>query len=252
MPTYRVLTTCITQFALILFLFMHAHAVAEPLEENMEAIAEGGRLYDKWWQEYDLPKPTSTQPNYPLSGKQRGATTWRCKECHGWDYRGRAGAYAKGSHYTGIKGIGAFAGRPLKEIVAVLKDKRHAYDTVMLDYGLLRIAAFVSSGQLSMSKYIDASTKKASGDPDRGRSLFRETCKECHGKDGRERNFKDDEHPEYIGTVAKKNPWEALHKIRNGQPGAFVMGDPMPHMNDKLSLQEQLDLLSYTQTLPEK
>lgn len=250
MPTHRVLITGISQF--FLFLFISTQSVAEPLSSDLEAIAEGGRLYDKWWAEYDLRKPTSTHPAYPLSGKKRGAATWRCKECHGWDYRGRKGAYAKGSHYTGIKGIDAFGGRPLNEIVAVLKDKRHGYDAVMLDYGLLRIAAFVSSGQVTMSKSIDASSKKASGEPSRGRSIFRETCKECHGKDGREINFKDDGSPEYIGTVAKRNPWEALHKIRNGQPGGFVMGDAMPHMNDKLNLQEQIDLLSYMQTLPEK
>jgi thiosulfate dehydrogenase len=251
MFTHRILIIGIL-FSLLSFLFISAQVVAESLSEDPAAIAEGGRLYDKWWEEYDLRKPTTTHPAYPMSGKKRGATTWRCKECHGWDYRGKAGAYATGSHYTGIKGIDAFAGRPLEEIVAVLKDKRHGYAVVMLDYGLLRIAAFVSRGQLSMSKYIDASTKQAKGDPAGGRPIFRETCKECHGRDGRARNFKDDDHPEYIGTVAKRNPWEALHKLRNGHPDAFVMGSPMPHMHDKLSLQEQIDLLSYMQTLPDK
>lgn len=252
MSAYHVLKTSFISFVFILFSCINVQLMADPLSSDLDVIAEGGRLYDKWWEEYDLQKPTTTHPAYPVSGKKRGAVTWRCKECHGWDYRGREGAYAKGSHYTGIKGIDAFAGRPLNEIVAVLKDKRHGYDTVMLDYGLLRIAAFVSAGQLNMSKYIDTISKKAMGEADWGRSQYRDSCKECHGKDGRERNFKDDEHPEYIGTVAKKNPWEALHKIRNGQPGAFVMGDPMPHMNNKISLQEQIDLLSYMQTLPVK
>lgn len=247
----RFLILAISRSSLIFFLFIGGQTFADPMIEDLEVIAEGGRLYDKWWEEYDLPKPTSTHPAYPLIGKKSGATTWRCKECHGWDYRGRKGAYAKGSHYTGIKGIENFAGRSLNEIVTVLKDKRHAYDSVMLDFGLKRIAAFVSGGQLNMSKYIDAASKKSMGEAEWGRSRFEETCKECHGKDGRERNFKDDAHPEYVGSVAKKNPWEALHKIRNGQPGAFVMGDPMPHMNDKISLQEQIDLLSYMQTLPE-
>ena len=52
--------------------------------------------------------------------------------------------------------------------------------------------------------------------------------------------------PEFIGTVASDNPWETLHKIRNGQPGI-----PMPSLG-VLDLKDQLDILAYTQTLPQK
>ena len=34
-----------------------------------------------------------------------GADTWRCKECHGWDYAGKDGAYGSGDHRTGIVGV---------------------------------------------------------------------------------------------------------------------------------------------------
>ncbi|MDT8403658.1 c-type cytochrome [Sulfuriflexus sp.] len=248
----RSLLSRLARFSFLLLLAMQGQANAEILVTGPEMIAEGGRLYDKWWEEYDLRKPTSTHPAYPLSGKQRGATTWRCKECHGWDYRGNAGAYAEGSHFTGIKGITAFAGRPLEDIVSVLKDQRHGYDAVMLEYGLLRIAAFVSEGQVPMSNYIDEVSKRSNGQPAAGRRSYRQNCQDCHGRDGRKRNFNDDDKPVYIGTEANGNPWETLHKIRNGQPGAFVMGSPMPHMLGKLDLQEQIDLLSYMQTLPEK
>ena len=252
MSTYYILKTGILSFSTFLLLSINVQVMAESIVSDPEAIAEGGRLYDKWWEEYELRKPSTTHTAYPLSGKKQGATTWRCKECHGWDYAGKDGAYAKGSHFTGIKGITASYGRPLQDIVEILKDRRHGYDAVMLDYGLLRLAAFVSAGQINMSEYIDSSSKHAMGNAARGRPIFRESCKECHGKDGRKRNFKDDDKPEYIGTVAKRNPWEALHKMRNGHPDAFVMGDPMPHMHDKLSRQEQADLLSYMQTLPVK
>ena len=39
------------------------------------------------------------------SNTRSGDDTWRCKECHGWDYKGKAGAYASGKHFTGIKGV---------------------------------------------------------------------------------------------------------------------------------------------------
>ena len=36
-------------------------------------------------------------------------------------------------------------------------------------------------------------------------------------------NFKSQRFPEYVGTVCAKNPWEALHKIRFGQPGVGMV-----------------------------
>jgi thiosulfate dehydrogenase len=235
-------------FGLLLFIPL-ANADSD---DQLDAIAEGGRLYDKWWEEYDLKKPATTHPSYPASGRKKGAATWRCKECHGWDYRGRNGAYGKGSHYTGIRGITAYAGRKPSVIMNILKNDIHRFDEVMLDYGLLRVALFVAKGQVDISRHVNKKTKKVNGNIRRGRYIFNESCKECHGRDGRERNFKEDGKPEYVGTVANKNPWEAMHKLRNGHPGAFVMGDPMPHMINKIDFQEQLDLLTYMQSLPVK
>lgn len=226
-------------------------ALAED-EAGTEVIAEGGRLYDKWWEEYDLKKPSSTHPAYPSIGKQKGASTWRCKECHGWDYRGKDGAYGKGGHFTGIRGITAYTGREPNAILAILKNNTHQYDKVMLDYGLLRIALFVSKGQFDISPYLEKTSKKVNGDIKHGQSVFKKHCADCHGEDGRERNFNTRQDPEYVGTVASKNPWEAMHKLRNGHPGAFVMMDAMPNMLSEIDTQAQIDLLAYLQTLPVK
>ena len=219
-------------------------------------IAEGGRLYDKWWAEYNLKKPNTTHPAYPATGQKDGSSTWRCKECHGWDYKGLAGAYSKGSHFTGIKGITGLRTEDSAKIVQILKDSNHQYDRVMNDYGLLRLAAFVSHDKVDISSYLDPSTKKIIANANNGRPIYEQWCKNCHGKEGRKINFKDDTNPEYIGTVAVKNPWEAMHKLRYGHPGAFVrmmmMRKPMPHMYDKITFEEQLDLLAYLQTLPVK
>jgi hypothetical protein len=68
-------------------------------------LAAGGRIYDNWWEALDRKEPKGTHPSYPQAGKQAGSATWRCKECHGWDYRGDRGNYGTGSHFTGIPGI---------------------------------------------------------------------------------------------------------------------------------------------------
>ncbi|MBD3670422.1 MAG: c-type cytochrome [Gammaproteobacteria bacterium] len=233
---------------------------------DVETIAEGGRIYDKWWAEMQLRKPNSTHPAYPSTGKKRGAATWRCKECHGWDYRGRNGAYSQGSHYSGIKGIRAYAGGDEDKVFAILKDRTHRYDDVMLDGALKVVAAFVVHGQVDTSQYIDDNSKLVIGNAQRGASLFNDNCARCHHDDGRAIDFADGDKTEYIGTLANKNPWETLHKIRHGHPGSSMRmhhrggmgmmhgrwrpGESMPAMLGELTLAEQIDLLAYTQTLP--
>jgi len=217
----------------------------DPTEEW--ALFSGGRMYDKWWEALGTEEPKETHPAYPAAGKQKGATTWRCKECHGWDYKGAAGAYRSGGRFTGIKGItGAASGDP-KKIAAILRDKPHGFTPQMIPNDALeRLALFVSKGQHDASAYIDPATKKAKGDAERGRKLYQTVCAACHGFDGKLLNFGDDKTPEFVGTLAVENPWEGLHKIRNGQPGS-----PMPAWRG-FDIQHAVDVLTYSQTLPVK
>lgn len=260
-----------------------AQACDEPGARGRGAdlIAQGGRLYDKWWAVCGLPEPKDTHPAYPATGKQKGGATWRCKECHGWDYRGNEGAYGRGSHATGIGGIRRHAGGDEAAIVAILRDSTHRFDAVLPGAILERIARFVSRGQVDAGHRIDAATKKVDARPALGKALFERRCAVCHGAKGRALDFSGQAgDAEYLGTIAVDNPWELLHKIRNGQPGAvmdaprlraaaadpdggeggmmgrghmrrhMLEGRAMPSMRERLSLEQQLDLLAYLQTLP--
>lgn len=216
-------------------------------EINADKIAEGGRIYDKWWKELNLKKPSSTHPSYPATSKKQGTSSWRCKECHGWDYKGAKGVYGKGSHATGIKGINKAAGMSTNEIVNILKNNIHGYTNIMPNAALIKVAHFVKYGQIDISKYINKNSKLVSGNLKHGKKKFIDSCKKCHGSDGRSINFKTNKKPEFVGTVAQHNPWEAIHKIRNGQPHTS-----MPNMNAELNITAQIDLLTYLQSLPIK
>lgn len=227
-----------------------------------DPVSHGGRLYDKWWAELNLAEPRITHPAYPEAGGLHGAATWRCKECHGWDYRGDEGAYSTGRHYTGIKGLRGFDGGDPSIALQVLTDENHQYQKVLPSQALDYLAAFVVRGQVDMQKYIKPKTGEVTGaGPGQGKRLYNRYCARCHGKDGRYQNFSGDPTaPEYVGTVAKENPWEAWHKIRNGQPGSYMpMGPEMMgrwRRNEKmppfrsLTISEQLAILAYSQTLP--
>lgn len=208
-------------------------------------IARGGQLYDNWAAALDKEPPEQSHPSYPPVGKRKGGTTWRCKTCHGWDYMGEDGAYGRGAYYTGIKGIRRMAGRPVEEIVGIFTDDTHRYTTEMIPEPAMRkLALFVSKGQIGMDQYIDRSTKRARGDLKRGASFFQTICAICHGFDGAEMISKRETELAvfgdrgFLGTIASTNPWETLHKIRNGQPGVGMVALRV------LSTQDQVDVLA--------
>ena len=211
-------------------------------------LAAGGRIYDTWWDALDREAPTDTNPAYPatVNTKQTGANTWRCKECHGWDYRGVNGLYGKGSHLTGIKGIDGAVGKPEEQIVAVLRDNNHPYTKEMItDEELLRLAAFVNRGQVDMRTFIDTETRKVNaGNPARGREIFQTTCAACHGYDGRLMDWGVDGAHNYVGTEAAELPDEVFNKIFNAHPGVQMIN------LRALPLSDAIDVLSYAATLP--
>ena len=209
------------------------------------AIRRGGQLYDKWWAVIEAEPPATTHPAYTAEGQKSGSTTWRCKECHGWDYKGLDGAYSRGSHFSGIIGVRSVVDIDPGRIAQIIRDETHGYTEQMLPRSAVdKLALFLSQGQVDMDVYIDRATKKARGNTRRGAAFFQTICAVCHGFDGKDLNVHDADDPEYVGTVAAGNPWEALHKIRFGQPGVGMVS------LGALDIQDQVDILAYTQTLP--
>ncbi|MBF0158992.1 MAG: c-type cytochrome [Magnetococcales bacterium] len=209
------------------------------------AIVRGGRLYDKWYEELDIEAPTVANPAYPASATHANdpKANWRCKECHGWDYKGRDGRYGSGKRATGIKGIQGMAGASPDTIVTILKDNNHAYTDKLSAKDRQDLALFVSRGQFDMDAVIDSgSGKPKSGDPTRGAVYYHTVCAQCHGDQG----TKIKKMPP-MGKVASENPWETLHKILNGEPG-----EGMPPLRAFTQIGAHLDILSYIQTLPKE
>jgi thiosulfate dehydrogenase len=170
----------------LVFLVGVLSAPAVALADASEwSIARGGLLYDKWYKVIGEKAPGEKHPLYPADGKyaSKPGTTWRCKECHGWDYMGKDGAYAKGKHHTGIVGIRGMDGGDPGKVIALLKDKDHAY---------------------GMPK---------GGDKAKGASYYNTVCARCHGLDGTEPDDMDKSLGKQMG-----NPWEVMHKIMNGHP----------------------------------
>ncbi|SNS87904.1 c-type cytochrome [Antarctobacter heliothermus] len=210
-------------------------------------LAAGGRIYDNWMEALDRDAPEGTHPAYPAGGKQSGETTWRCKECHGWDYLGVEGIYREGSHHTGIMGIRGASGGDEAGIAAALRAEPHGYTPQMIsDDELARVAAFVARGQVDLSAYINLETRTViPGDIDRGRAVFQTTCAACHGFDGRNLDWGDADSPAYVGTEAVAAPDEVMNKILNAHPGVEMIN------LRAFGADFAGDVLTYISTLPQ-
>ena len=229
--------------SLVIFSILSFPAVSFAAEE-VSSIARGGKIYDKWYKVVGADTPTKSHPAYPSDKKyaSKPGSNWRCKECHGWDYKGKDGAYASGKHSTGIKGIDGMAGADPAKIIAILKDSTHGYAGKMEDQDFQDVALFVSRGQVDMSKYIDyASKSPKGGNKDLGAGYFNTICVGCHQKDGS--RPKDME--KALGAQMG-NPQEVMHKILNGQPD-----ESMPALR-ALDRQITVDLMTHIMTLPKE
>lgn len=212
--------------------------------------ARGGLLYNDWMKGLGVEVPAVDQPLWATqtTNTRTGKDTWRCKECHGWDYLGKDGAYGSGSHATGFMGVlQVFGGNPY-DVLAALKgatNQDHDFSAYMDDQALTDIALFLSQDLIDSASFIDADKKAVGGDLENGKLIYDQNCASCHGADGTALNFGDAAAPMYVGPKSLDNPWEVVHKSRYGIPGE------MPALaaatNEK---QDYIDLLAYAQSLP--
>lgn len=221
---------------------------------DADVIAKGGRLYDNWMKESGIEALPGDHPLWATqtTNTRTEATTFRCKECHGWDYKGATGAYGSGSHYTGFPGV-IKAGKSIEveDLAVVLKggfniDHDFRYDISRSNLNAL--AAFLKYGTVNYADLIDYDTKLPRGVPSfsDGATRYARTCASCHGDDGTSINFGSEAEPVYIADLADANPWEFLHKALYGQPGARSM----PAVSTRgWGDQDLIDLLAHSQSL---
>lgn len=224
--------------ALVIALFAATPAIAA---DDLGAIVRGGRLYDNWYKELDEKPPGERHKAYPGGGvvAAEPAKTWRCVECHGWDYRGKEGAYGWGEHYTGIKGIDGWSGGDAQKVVAILVDPAHGYGDLLDRADLADLATFVVKGQSPLMGRIDGATAEVAADASQAQALYQTICATCHGADGQQMAGVPT-----LGDLARSDPWQALHNVLNGHAGGA-----MPALR---ALDESLVLatLAYLQALP--
>ena len=230
----------------------------------------GGLLYDKWWVVNGAPTPTGKHPLYPPIGQKTGNTTYRCKECHGWDYIGKDGRYESGGNYTGIKGVlDAVTTMTEAEIFAIIKNPNgdgtggttvngHNFAAYGLSDGDIDdLVAFIkNAGVIDTSPYINrvgspgSYTYSFNGNSVAGATLYSGgvnpavDCGMCHGPDGTAIVFGG---VDFVGSLANDNPQETFHKIRFGHAGARMTS----YYELGMTNAQGADVGAYCATLPQ-
>lgn len=216
-------------------------------------FVNGGAMYDKWWVVAGVSNPSGDHPLWSrqTTNLRSGADTFRCKECHGWDYKGVDGVYGSGSHRTGFPGILGTTKSP-QEVFDLLKD-HHGYGALGLnDSALWDITKFVLEGAIDTDQIIDHE-RQFIGNGAGSEALYTRACTSCHGADGLGNPFDllpgqpgaSPDYDDFPPKVAKENPWEFQHKVRFGQPGT-----DMPRLADENITRKNLaGLGAYVQSL---
>jgi mono/diheme cytochrome c family protein len=227
----------------------------EPLAYMNADVVRGGQLYDKYWGVNGSAEPTGNHSLYPSFGAKTGNTTWRCKECHGWDYIGKDGRYASGSHFTGIKGLYP-SSESLWHAYLSIKDNHGYSATDLTDSDIWDLVKFYKEGLVNVSIILNKEGT-FTGDMVSGGSLYNNgvpgsesgstktnaSCSSCHGTDGT--NEVVTGFDAFPGFLANDNPQEFLHKVRFGHPGSTMPASES--INGSLS--DVTDLSAYSQTL---
>jgi thiosulfate dehydrogenase len=221
-----------------------------PSEED---IIRGAQLYDKWYAVLNVDPPVGNMPiwNRQSTNTRSGSETWRCSECHGWDYRGAQGAYSSGSHSTGFPDVMTLAqGLSVNDIISHLhgsKDPAHDFSPYLDETALTQVAQFLKYGVIDNTQYINpVSLRVINADVQHGEDLYQSICAECHGEDGKQIIFKTEGVNEFLGSVANRDPWRFLHRTRFG-----TAGTSMPvGITLGWTPADGRDVLAYAQALP--
>jgi hypothetical protein len=237
----------------VITLLVAGAALAAEATPSPDDIIRGAQLYDNWYAVLGVDPPAGNMPiwNRQTTNTRSGGDTWRCNECHGWDYRGSQGEYKAGSHYTGFPDIWTLVqALTVEDIVNHLKgslDPAHNFSSYLDDKSLTQLAYFLKFGIIDDSTYINPISLRVV-DPNfsHGQELYQTTCLACHGEDGKKIVLRIEGIDEYLGNIANRDPWRFLHRTRFG-----VAGTNMPvGMSLGWLPADGRDILAYSQTLP--
>jgi mono/diheme cytochrome c family protein len=211
----------------------NSRAIPAPWIESI-----GAQLYDDWPRALRLAGPFQRHPLWSGSTNVRPQETWRCVNCHGWDFLGSAGVGGDLGVVDGVPGLRHLVGVGRNDIRAMIRADSHGYSSAPLNpEALSYLAGFLAKGQTATVELVGRA-RTLGVDRAAGGERYASVCQICHGANGDALNLGTERAPETLSTLARRLPWRFLHTVRFGHGGI------MPSFTT-LEEQEFLNLLIY-------
>jgi thiosulfate dehydrogenase len=225
-----------------------AYSQAEPIGD----LTRGGRLFASWDNLAIGALPDDLHPLWPenISGEFPPRYTWRCVNCHGWDYSGsQSRSFLTATRAMEYPNLFSMVAKPEEEILAYLDgslNPDHDFSPYLTEQDLKDLSTFLSKGLILPELIADWETFQVWGTVENGKQNYEQQCASCHGLEGEIINLSTVENPVFLGDLSLSNPWRVAHQIRFGHPQTRV---PPAEMLG-LSFSQQIDTLAYIQTMP--
>jgi len=233
----------------------------------------GGRLYDDYFKEKNIPRENNPNPLWENKRNDTedatavtAADTWRCITCHGWDYAGDKGAFELGNKsgfYSGFPGLLKVPGRNTDDLASHLINNiragyaeggtvYHRFEITITEQDAKDLVAFILTEMIDTEDYVLQNINNTHGDAERGKSLFTlgeplegqggaPPCISCHvagavpsGSISTALEMAD---------VVKANRFLAFHRIRFSPPGQSEVMEPA--IKYGLSPPDIADIMAY-------
>ncbi len=194
----------------------------------------GGQLYSDWPQVMLYRGPFAKHPLWAGDAAAINTETWRCVNCHGWDYRGGAGVGGDLGVVANVPGLRHLVGASRRTVADGINHKNHGFAGNQLSADALSyLVNFLIEGQRAVVD-LAAKARQSGADAEAGGQRYAEVCRVCHGPSGTRLNLGSEQFPETLPTLARTKPWKFLHGVRFGHAGvmpAFVMLDDAEFLN---------------------
>ncbi|MDX1812827.1 MAG: hypothetical protein R3240_12800, partial [Gammaproteobacteria bacterium] len=199
-------------------------------------VQRGGRLYDNWWDENGLDAPIARNSLWPAAGSSlTPPETWRCVNCHGWDYTGTEGFVGLLSPVQDVKSFITNG--------TVLTENDHAFSEKLKQQDIADLTAFVMNPVDGIRSDIETLINEANDLS--GQQIYENetpgNCVFCHGVDGTSIPTVD------LKTLAGNFGPRFVHVARFGSPGSIML--PGLSRYTGLSAQSAADVQAYAKNL---
>ena len=144
----------------------------------------GGQLYSDWPQVMLFRGPFAKHPLWTGSPSAINTETWRCVNCHGWDYRGGDGVGGDLGVIAKVPGLRHLAGADRRTVADGITSAGHGFVAEQLSADALRfLVDFLIEGQRAVVDLADKA-RSVGANSQAGGNRCANICRVCNGPDG--------------------------------------------------------------------